>query len=315
LTNTPMRVSMIPSVLFAIFLRAPSALAEPWFGWGENSLEDRYADGDFDEGDLDGAGAAGLRPGSNQMHGGTWLSLDGFSRELQSGRTDVGGFVIVGLALDRIAAGDVRRIETPRAPPAESSSSTPSIADPSSAAAPPSPGGLVSPSDARACVRAALHASGLDADEERMDALAARARASAWLPETRMRAMRLLDTTQQANTLTTTDGVNYYDTAGANVVLELRLTWRLDRVLYSGDEPTLERLRLEREQARSHVATRVIETLFAWQRALTDREQATVGSRQETEARLRAAEARTVLDVLTDGWFTQAGPGTGLSAQ
>jgi hypothetical protein len=127
--------------------------------------------------------------------------------------------------------------------------------------------------------------------------------------------MRLLDTTQQATTLTTTDGVNYYDTAGANLVLELRLTWRLDRVLYSGDEPTLERLRLEREQARSHVATRAIEALFAWQRAVADRERAPAGSREEVEARLRASEARTVLDVLTDGWFTERGPGAGPDAR
>lgn len=312
----PMRASSILGTLFAVLLTPSNARAQPWFGWGENSLEDAYADGDFDEADVDIASAAGLRPGSNQMHGETWLSLAGFSRELESGRTDVGGFVVVGLALDRLAAGNVRRVaERPSSVPAVLPSSPPSVADPSAVTADPSPAAVVSPSTARACVRAALHASGLDADDDRIDALAARARASAWLPETRMRAMRLLDTTQQATTLTTTDGVNYYDTAGANLVLELRLTWRLDRVLYSGDEPTLERLRLEREQARSHVATRAIEALFAWQRAVADRERAPAGSREEVEARLRASEARTVLDVLTDGWFTERGPGAGPDAR
>ncbi len=166
----------------------------------------------------------------------------------------------------------------------------------------------VSPSMARECVRAALRASRLDTDEERIDALAAKARASAWLPETRLRAMRLLDTTLRTTALTTTDGVDYYDSAGANLILEVRLTWRLDRVLYAGDEPTLERLRLEREQARAHLATRALEALFAWQRALSAREHAIPGSPEDVEARMRVAETRAVLDVMTDGWFTQRGP-------
>jgi hypothetical protein len=307
-----MRASCIVSVAAPVVLSATNALAEPWFGWGENELEDRFADGDFDEADLEGVDATRLHAGTNQMHSQTWLSIAGFARTLEDGRNDVGAFVVVGLALDRLAAGDVRRVaDPPRGAPTLVPRSSPPSVTLTATGTQQSPAPAVSPSMARACVRAALHASGLDTNEERIDALAAKARASAWLPETRMRAMRLVDTTLRTTALMTTDGVNYYDAAGANLVLEVRLTWRLDRILYSGDEPTLERLRLEREQARSHVATRAVEALFAWQRALADREQAVSGSREEVEARLRAAEAQTVLDVLTDGWFTQRGPDTG----
>jgi hypothetical protein len=307
-----MRASCIILVAAPVVLSATNALAEPWFGWGENALEDRFADGDIDEADLHGTDTTWVRTATSRMHDETWLSVAGFARELEDGRNDVGAFVVVGLALDRMAAGDVRRVaDPPRSAPAAVPRSSPSSATSTATGAQQAPTPAVTPSMARACVRAALHASGLDTNEERIDALAAKARASAWLPETRMRAMRLVDTTLRTTALTTTDGVNYYDAAGANLILELRLTWRFDRILYSGDEPTLERLRLEREQARSHVATRTVEALFAWQRAEADREQAIAGSREDVEARLRAAEAQTLLDVLTDGWFSQRGPGTG----
>jgi hypothetical protein len=157
---------------------------------------------------------------------------------------------------------------------------------------------------ARDCVAAALRASGLGVDDARIDALVSRARESAWLPETRMRAMRLWDDAAHTTTLASTDTANFYDAVGANLVLELRLTWRLDRLLFAGDEPTLERVRLERQDARSRLATRTLEALFAWHRALVQGEEALAGSRDAAESRLRAAEAQATLDVLTAGWFT-----------
>ena len=120
--------------------------------------------------------------------------------------------------------------------------------------------------------------------------------------------MRLWDDAAHATTLATTDDTNYYDAIGANLVLELRLTWRLDRLLYAGDEPTLERVRLERQDARARVATRTLEVLFAWQRAARrEARQAAAGSPEELEAELRAAEAEATLDVLTGGLVLRAG--------
>ena len=157
---------------------------------------------------------------------------------------------------------------------------------------------------ARSCVAAALRASGLGADDARIDALMDRARASAWLPETRTRAMRLWNDAAHTTTVASTDTANFYDAVGANLVLELRLTWRLDRLLYAGDEPTLERVRLERQDARSRLAARTLEVLFAWQRAIVGADEAVPGSRDAIENRLRAAEAQATLDVLTAGWFS-----------
>jgi hypothetical protein len=310
-------ISFVVSLVVVLLAQSP-AFAEPWFGWGENAFEDRFADGDIDEADLLPSHSARLLAGANQMRGDTWFSVAAYTRELEDGRDDIGGVLILGLALDRMAAGDVRQVadsrrSLPSSPVRESTA--PPHADASTTAPQRASAPSVAPSVARECVRAALRASGLDTSDERIDDLAAKARASAWLPETRMRIMRLLNTTLRTTTLTTTDGVNYYDAAGANLELELRLTWRLDRVLFSGDEPTLERVRLEREQARSRVGTRAIEALFAWQRAEADLDLAAAGSREQSEARLRVSESAALLDVITDGWFTERGPRGGATSE
>ena len=124
------------------------------------------------------------------------------------------------------------------------------------------------------------------------------------LPDEPDRAMRLWDDASHATTLATTSDTTYYDAIGANLVLELRLTWRLDRLLYASDEPTLERVRLERQEARARVATRTLEALFAWQRAALESSGAVARSREQIEANLRADEAAATLDVLTGGWFS-----------
>jgi len=119
--------------------------------------------------------------------------------------------------------------------------------------------------------------------------------------------MRLWTDASRATLLATTDGTSYYDAVGANLVLEARFTWRLDRLVYAGDEPTLERVRLERQDARSRLGTRTLEALFAWQRARLDETEAVTGSRDQIEAALRVAEGEANLDVLTGGWFSVHG--------
>jgi hypothetical protein len=317
---------LLPFIAIALLLLVPSrARADPLFGHGEDALEDAFVDGDLDEEDHV-AMRLGGHMGASDVHGQSWVSLVGFTRELLSGRSDVGGFLVVGLALDRIATGPVHRLADPprhpRTPPLGPvlPPAAPAPAPPGPAILAPAPAArvveLVPPAFARDCVSAALQASGLGVDDARIDALVSRARESAWLPETRMRAMRLWDSANNATTLATTDTANFYDAVGANLVLELRLTWRLDRLLYAGDEGTLERVRLERLDARTRLATRTLEVLFTWERATLEARQATSGSPEELGARLRASEAQATLDVLTAGWFsartlTPAAPASG----
>jgi hypothetical protein len=295
------------------------ARADPLFDRGENAREDAFVDGDLDEEDLVAMHLGG-HAGAADVHGQSWVSLAGFTRQLLSGRNDVGAFVVVGLALDRVALGPIHRIADPTrgaprpprsvplpaalpppSPPPAPSPPAPPVPAPAAA---PQPAELVSAGFARDCVNAALVASGLGVDDLRIDALVGRARASALLPETRMRAMRLWQEADHTTTVAASDTANFYDAVGANMVLELRLTWRLDRLLYAGDESTLERVRLERVDARSRLATRTLEVLFTWEKAVLDGREAVNGSAEERAATLRAAEARATLDVLTAGWFT-----------
>jgi hypothetical protein len=319
-SSLPALASLVSlQLLLLLLLVARDARADPLFGHGEDALEDAFVEGDIDEEDHV-AMRLGGHTGASDVHGQSWVSLVGFAKELRSGKHDLGGFVVVGLALDRIAAGPVHRLADPPRPVRTSQASTaalPSPLPPSPSPAPapaaPSPAAnaeLVPAGLARDCVSAALKASGLGVDDARIDDLVSRARASAWLPETRMRAMRLLTDANHSTTIATTDTANFYDAVGANLVLELRLTWRLDRLVYAGDEGTLERVRLERLDARSRLATRTLEVLFAWERAALEARQAPSGSQEEGSARLRASEARATLDVLTAGWFeTRLDPG------
>jgi hypothetical protein len=261
----------------------------------EDEELDRLEDGDIDEEDRVAIHARAA-PGSADVHDESWISLVGLRRELQSGKSDLAGMVIVGLALDRMAAGPARRGAYGAAGGTVGGATA-------AASAGGTVGGDFSTSLARACVAAALRTADLDGDA-RLDSIVSRAHSSAALPETRLRAMRLWDDANHTTTLATTDGTNYYDAVGANLVLEARLTWRLDRLVYAGDEPTLERVRLERQEARSRLSTRTLEALFAWERARVDASAAIPDTRERIEADLRAAEARATLDVLTGGRFS-----------
>jgi hypothetical protein len=290
------------AALFAVVLAAPRAQADPLFDWGQDALEDRYLDGDFDEEDhiVSHPSHLGSRLGTGDARGTSWVSVAGFYKSLMSGKTDAGGILVVGLALDRLTAGPVHRtLEVPKPPP------PPPPPSPTPAPPPERPVTLLAPALARQCVAAALRNSGLGTDDARIDALVARARASAWLPETRMRAMRLWTDANHTTTVASTDTANFYDAVGANLMLELRLTWRLDRLVFAGDEPTLERVRLERVDARSRLATRTLEALFAWERAKVEEARAPAGSNEKLEAAVHAAEAQATLDVLTGGWFSE----------
>ncbi len=310
-TRPPFLPSVPALVALAALLASSRADAAPWFGWGENSLEDRFDDGDIDE--EDHVGARDLYRGEPRAAAGSperpsSVSLAGFVESLRSGRNEVGGLLVVRVAFDRIAAGTAHRqaeaVSSPAAPPA-ASAVAPSGAPPAASGVEPEALAIVAPSLVRACVAAALRTGGFAVEEARIDDLVSRARASAWLPETRVRAMRLLTDSARVATVAATDGTNYYDAAGANLVLELRMTWRFDRLLFAGDEPALERLRVEREEARSRLAGRALEALFAWQRAALDVRGGAAGSREDWEARLRVAEAAARLDVLTGGWFSE----------
>ena len=157
---------------------------------------------------------------------------------------------------------------------------------------------------ARGAVRAARRASLRDAARERLDGLSTRARVSALLPELVLRAARSTDQTLRLSPTATDAAVyDYTQTGGADLLLEARATWALDRLVFADEELAVERLRLDQARSEAALVDRVIALVFGWERARRTR----LDQEAEPEARFRAevdeTEAEAALDVLTDGWF------------
>ena len=255
------RASFAMLVVALLVLASRTACAEPWFGWGQGALEDHYDDGDFDVDDLLAhTQAAGRQVGAATTHRESYVTVGLFGAVLRDGTQELGAMLVAGIAFDRVAQGAVHRtinldrhaselgdvlatsaFAQPPAPP-----TTPAPAPvPAPVVLPPRV--VVTAAVARRAVAAAWRASGLGVDDARIDSMIARARASALLPEARLRAMRVLNDTSKVDAIPDTTGT--YLAVGANLWLEARLTWRLDRVLIADDAPPLERVRLERPDA------------------------------------------------------------------
>lgn len=281
-----------------------------------------------------------------------WLSVVGVSQTSHLGDRAYGGFVVLGFPLDRLAAPRIslasrpgritegpagqrsrlgsahavsargtasrddapREVETAQVGPADvrtGGASASTIATPA-AIVEVEPSLQLTPKLARACVAQALGAAGLGVDDGRLDAVVSRARWSAVLPEVRLRAVQHDDQRLYTDTTTASEDGRLRDSAAAQLSLEARLTWRLDRLVYADDEPAFERMRLERQETRAKIAHRTLEALFRWQRAWFElqssgREAPTEAraAREEAELALKVVETEAELDVLTGGWFTR----------
>jgi hypothetical protein len=310
--NNASRFLAAASALALVF-GAPSARAEPWFGWGQTQTEDRYTSGDIDIEDLvNGTVAGRSRTEKDELRAGTWLTLGTYWQSYEGRYQDIGLFLMAGIAFDRVAraprGSSVEFIADGASKPRAGSSGTDGSQTAPSAvpvAAPlpvPEPSRLVvTPEVARKAVTSAWRTSGLGVDDSRVDSMIARARSSAALPEARFRAMRVFADATSGGIVPI--DTSTYASAGNSLILEARLTWRFDQLLYANEETSLERLRLERQDARSKVAGKVLDALFQWQRAWLAVRNATPGTRDATDATMRLIEAEAGLDVMTGGWF------------
>lgn len=219
------------------------------------------------------------------------LTLSAFSEWLQSGSQEAGAFVVLDLPLDRLAmpVRAVASLEDEMDEEALEDDSLPYLESLPTVAAP----------TARACVSAALRAHGLENDE-RLGALATRARASAALPDLRLRAVRATDASLRLSP-TQYDPYRYTEGEEAGYRLEATLGFRLGRLLFADEEVALERIRLQRVEARQKLVTRVLRALFAWQTAAARQRDPALSLEQAAAATLRVLEAEAELEVLTAG--------------
>jgi hypothetical protein len=220
-------------------------------------------------------------------------------------RNGVSGFLSLAVPLDRFAAPKrlvsnaddaARQAETE---PAETERSSPPKSVPEAPRAPALPAALFARL-ARDTLGAAFRAHAVSVRRAELDGLSTRARASAALPELRLRVLRSNDQSMRlAPTLE--DPEHYSLDGGDNLVLEGSATWRLNRLVFADEEIAVKRLELEQERNTEKLTARVLERLFAWHRAWTGLGGAEPEARAPLELELVQAEVE--LDVLTGGWF------------
>lgn len=154
----------------------------------------------------------------------------------------------------------------------------------------------------RASIRSALKHAHLEDAAARVDAMASRARGAALLPELRLRVSRLVDE-EQALSPTEYDPHRTTASGGTSLWLEARASWRLDRLVFSDDEPAFEKMRWERAEAREKLTAKVLELLVAWMRAKAGLLKEELSEEERMELELKAMEAEMGLDALTGGMW------------
>ncbi len=236
-------------------------------------------------------------------------------------RREYAGFVALALPLDGWAAPRKLAQNAERAVPAEpvdapepapdepetgkqpkASAPAPAQTRVARAAAPITPRAFIAL--VQSSVRRALESAGVDRKQRELSSLAGRARASATLPELKLRAARSND--EALRLAPTTEDPNRYTLAGGtDLLLEATATWKLDRLLFADEEVAIGRLALERDKAEAVLVQKILARLFAWRRALARSRAAELSPEERADAELDCWEAQAELDVLTGGWFSQ----------
>jgi hypothetical protein len=87
---------------------------------------------------------------------------------------------------------------------------------------------------------------------------------------------------------------------------EVRLSWRLDRLIYDPGEPRLFEAERAARRARVALDQEVTQLYFRWRRAAADAEDTEDGG-DDGDEQLDEAETFAQLDALTGGWLGKQG--------
>lgn len=263
-------------------------------------------------------GVAQASPGDSALI----LWLKGDYRERQGEQQSWSALLGLTVAFDRLSAPrDEPRVamglgEPPAVPtrpnytevdPPEGSRSEANASEQSTAAHADGRAWQLSAAFIQAAVRAALRAQKATEREERLDSLRVRSRASAALPELRLGAGRSTDQSVRLAP-TVDDPYRYTQAGGADLWLEARVSWQLDRLLFAREELSIEQLRNTHYQAKAKRVQVVIDALFAWQKALLEAQDPERSPQEQLLAQLRAAHQAALVDILTGGWFSEKYP-------
>lgn len=249
---------------------------------------------------------------SDASRGAWWLRLRGGYARSGEPRERMFGVLELGVALDRLVGG-------PPALAAPSSPTAPSAAPSSPASSAPQPGPLrawssasprssltltLTPALARATLAAAARVADGATPPRQLDSMASRTRSAAVLPELRLAAGSSRDQSQKLSP-TLADPARFTRDGGRDLWFEARLTWRLERGLFSQDEIAIERLKAQSIEERQKRSRQVLDALLDWQRARLALGSELLSEEERAAAVLRELEALLRLDAWTDGWFSR----------
>jgi hypothetical protein len=279
----------------------------------EGRLEDAVVDGEIDAEDFFAA-----RLGDGSLGAGraaAYIGIEAFRIEKSGGIAEMGALLVIELPLERWGrpqgaalpvgyASFARDVDPLPAAGVGAMLAQTTLPRASTAAPAPSSTPIITVTTevVRSCVRAALRAVGLG-DDHRLDAVAARARSSAALPELRLRGVRTLGETGRLSQTSADDPSQYVGSGAATSLFEARLTFRLDRLLFADEELAVERVRLDRTELRARTTAKVLDALFAWQKAYALSQDPSLTADERFSAVLRELESSAILDIMTGGWF------------
>lgn len=235
-----------------------------------------------------------------------WLRLRGGYARAGEPRERYFGVLELGLALDVLVAG------RPRAQAAASGEALAALTSDEALptpprrldSPPPAPRVSLQPALARATLLAALRVADAAAPPQRLDSLLTRTRTAAGLPEVRLAAGTSRDQSLRL-TPTVADPAKFTQDGGRDLWFEARLTWHLERAVFSRDEIAIERLKAQSLEQRQRLLRQVLDALMVWQRALQAQRSELLSEDEREKAALRELEATLRLDAWTDGWFSR----------
>ncbi len=151
-------------------------------------------------------------------------------------------------------------------------------------------------------IERALETRGLTLLNKRLDSLRRRSRLSGLLPELRVRGVQGADQTRSIDSAGVLPG-DETTRDGLDSLLEVRLTFHLDRLVVGDDEAGIERMRQSVSDESQEVRADVVGLLLDWNQARVELARRDLHDDERLKARLRATRAATQLGVLTGGWF------------
>ncbi len=147
----------------------------------------------------------------------------------------------------------------------------------------------------------------------RLSELESRARLSAWLPSLTLRAGRS-EGASLRYAPTVSDPERYTQAGTAELFWEGRVTWRLERLVASGQELQFEAQRRALSQQRAALLDATLRALTDWQKGWSCRTDPLLDDDERRARMLKAWAAEVWLDWVTDGWFGQEVERRGLRA-